>query len=235
MTARSGRLVWHESLFVVVLAIACGSEGPTSAGPGPVFQSLAFHIEPNSFIVAPGDKVRLRAVSDSGVDVSVLWRLADSASGSITDRGLFSICFSGGSYEVVALLKADTTKIARVTPALRLTIPLSIQAIRNVSSHDAVALDSVADSVAVEVNLDPKGLACRRIEKVSLQAIAGDGLVTELAGVTYQTTPGESFTEHLSWNSHQLPNAAYALRVTAFLDRYGPVESSETNITVRNR
>lgn len=217
--------------FFAALLIGCAAKGPTAPGVG---DSLVFHIEPSSFIMSPGDSIQLRAVSDSGAEVPVLWRVVDTASGSITPQGLFSLCFSGGSHEVLALAHADTTKVARVTPALYLTLPLSIQAIRNASSQAPVVLDSVTDSLVVEVNVNTRGLACRHIVQAHLQALALDGSVTELVAVTYQTPPRDNFTEQLPWNSHRLANGTYSLRATVALDRYGPAMSNEINIKVRN-
>ncbi|HLO99032.1 MAG TPA: hypothetical protein VK171_10595, partial [Fimbriimonas sp.] len=100
-------ICWAVLLCVL---LACGGSG---GGTGPI-KFNGIRISPDKFTLKPNETIQLTGIVD-GTSQPVKWRVANLASGSITQGGVYTAPVKSGNYFVFISLESDPSKSAFAT------------------------------------------------------------------------------------------------------------------------
>jgi len=142
------------------LLAACG--GGSGTVPTPNSVSVAVSVRPSSAILDQGATRQFTATVTGSANTAVTWIVQEPGGGSITNAGLYTAPATAGTFHVVAVSQADTTKgaiaIATVVPTSVAVLPASEFLVRGGKRHfTAVTNDGIFYPLVTWGVLEPAG------------------------------------------------------------------------------
>jgi hypothetical protein len=232
--------------------VACGSNPNEVTGQAPEVRAVLLELDSGQLppaaemTIGVGASPRFRARVSGGLGVSqaVRWTSSAPTIADVSNDGVVTTCYPGGSATITAQSVADPSK----TAAVRLLVnPLgigwiSINAPRRSGTDVIVPFDSLSGTVDVPVGLSPEGvLPCRAVERVELRirGAALDSVVARIplnppaTRVTFVRATIETASTFAG--RRLLPNGSYVLSAAVFVTGLAqPVLAPEIPIMIRN-
>lgn len=158
-------MTWERSWIFAVLSLVwllAGCGGGSGTVPTPNSVSVAVSVSPSSATLNQAATQQFTATVTGSAITAVTWIVQEAGGGSITNAGLYTAPATAGTFHVVAVSQADTTKgaiaIATVVPTSVAVLPASEFLVRGGKRHfTAVTNDGIFYPLVTWGVLEPAG------------------------------------------------------------------------------